>query len=174
MINSIVRDAMQFLESLKKNKMLSKSEILICFEAARNHVIDGAVTVDFEGRKRKVKTTRELIEFEFSWIIAEFTVAKELGLYYDPADFNKFRNRADLGDNIEVRWTPYTAGHLIIELNDRRDDYAVLVTGQDYVIRGYMPIREAMSDVYWKTTNYWIPQSHLSPIDELRMVLSNG
>ena len=97
-----------------------------------------------------------------------------MGLYYDPADFNKFRNRADLGDNIEVRWTPYTAGHLIIELNDRRDDYAVLVTGQDYVIRGYMPIREAMSDVYWKTTNYWIPQSHLSPVDELRMVLSNG
>ena len=111
---------MQFLESLKKNKMLSKAELLICFEAARNHVIDGAVTVDFEGRKRKVKTTRELIEFEFSWIIAEFTVAKELGLDYDPADFNKFRNRADLGDNIEVRWTPYTAGHLIIELNDRR------------------------------------------------------
>lgn len=174
MINSIAQDAMQSLDLLVKNKRLSSKELLACFEAARNHVINKAVTVDFEGRKRKVKTIDELIEFEFTWIIAEFTVAKELGLNYDPADFKKFRNRADLGDNIEVRWTPYTAGHLIIELNDRRQDYAVLVTGQDYQIRGYMPIREAMSDVYWKTTNFWIPQADLGHIERLKAVLFHG
>jgi branched-chain amino acid transport system permease protein len=62
-------------------------------------------------------------------IVAEILVARFLGFVnFDPRA-SKFKETADVGSNIEVRWTRYDTGQLIVYENDRVTDVAVLVTG---------------------------------------------
>ena len=78
----------------------------------------------------------------------------------------------NVGNAIEVRWTKYVTGQLIIHEYDRPNDIAVLVTGQapHYFIAGWIPIAIAQRAKYRhsKQPNWWVTQINLQPIENLR------
>ena len=105
-------------------------------------------------------------------IAAEVVVARYFGLSYS-IDNDNFKINADVGKGLEVRWTRYDAGQLIVYPNDRDDDVAILVTGRSgkgFVIAGWMPVKVARKSRYKHGTqdSWWIPQDRLFSIDELR------
>lgn len=105
-------------------------------------------------------------------ICAEMVVAKYFGLTsFDPAD-SEFKKTADVGSRIEVKWTKYDAGALIIGDSDRNTDIAVLVTGTSptYVIKGWIPVVVAKNQ-RWRRRDqptFWVEQYNLHPIENLR------
>lgn len=102
---------------------------------------------------------------------AEWAVADYFGLPYDPM-IATYKDKADVGNGIEVKWTRYESGHLIIYPPDRNTDVAVLVTGKhpDYVIAGWIPVSMAKRDRYKKSNqdSWWIAPANLQPIENLR------
>lgn len=105
---------------------------------------------------------------------AEMAVAKHFDIYWDGS--NGTYKLPDLSGLMQVRWTPYTTGKLIVRPVD--DDYCkyVLVTGScpNYVIRGYMQGVVA-KNAKWldnfgdsgRPETYAIPQSELYDIKEI-------
>jgi len=105
-------------------------------------------------------------------LAAEVIVARYFALPYS-IDDSCFKRAADVGSGLEVRWTRYEAGQLIVYPNDREDDVAILVTGRSgkgFVIAGWMPVKVARKSRYkhGSQESWWIPQDRLSPIEELR------
>lgn len=102
---------------------------------------------------------------------SEWAVAKYLGLPYDPFTCN-LKSKADVGNGIEVKWTKYDQGQLIVHEYDRQQDIAILVTGQSptYRIAGWIPIAMAQKPRYKhsKQPNWWVTQINLQPIENLR------
>jgi hypothetical protein len=104
-------------------------------------------------------------------IAAEMVVASYFGLKYDPyADTMK--TQADVGTNIEVKWTRYENGHLIIYPNDRQMDVAVLVVGKSpkYYLKGWLPVAMAKRDRFKHRdqNSWWIPSGHLQPMENFK------
>ena len=105
-------------------------------------------------------------------ICAEMVVAKYFGITnFDPAD-SQFKKTADVGSRIEVKWTKYDAGALIIGDSDRNSDIAVLVTGTSptYSIKGWIPVVVAKNQ-RWRRRDqptFWVEQYNLHPIENLR------
>jgi hypothetical protein len=101
-------------------------------------------------------------------LAAEWAVAKYFGIPYTPDD-NKGKERADVGNGLEVKWTKYADGHLIVYPTDRITDVAILVTGKhpDYYIAGWIPIAMAKRDRYKKSDqdSWWIGVNSLQPIE---------
>jgi hypothetical protein len=101
-------------------------------------------------------------------------VAKHFDIYWDGS--NGTYKVPDLSGLMQVRWTPYATGKLIVRPAD--DDYCkyVLVTGScpNYVIRGYMQgvvaknpkWLDSLGDVDRPQT-YAIPQSELYDIKDI-------
>ena len=105
-------------------------------------------------------------------IAAEIVVAKYFGIEgFDPAD-SKFKETADVGAGLEVKWTKYDTGQLIVYETDRNSDVAVLVTGTSptYVIRGWIPVVIAKRDRYKHRNQptWWVTQPNLQPIENLQ------
>lgn len=104
-------------------------------------------------------------------IVAEILVARYFGLKdFDPRD-SKFKQTADVGSGIEVKWTRYDSGQLIIYPSDRNTDIAVLVTGSspNYMIRGWIPVAIAKRDRFKHShqPTWWVTQINLQPIENL-------
>ena len=101
---------------------------------------------------------------------AEMVVARYFSLDYDVNVSNGKRN-ADVGKGIEVKWTSYINGSLIIYPNDREDDVAVLVVGRspDYYIAGWLPVKMAMQKQFKNSQqeSWWVGQASLNPIGDL-------
>jgi hypothetical protein len=101
---------------------------------------------------------------------AEMVVARYFGLDYDVNVSNGKRN-ADVGKGIEVKWTSYINGSLIIYPNDRVDDIAVLVVNRspDYWRVGWLPVTDAMQKHFKNTSqdSWWVNQDSLNPIGDL-------
>jgi hypothetical protein len=101
---------------------------------------------------------------------AEMVVARYFGLDYDITINNGKRN-ADVGKGLEVKWTSYINGSLIIYPNDREDDVAVLVVGRspEYYIVGWLPVKMAKQKHFKNSQqdSYWIGQDSLNPIEDL-------
>jgi hypothetical protein len=105
-------------------------------------------------------------------ICAEMVVAKYFGLTnFDPAD-SQFKKTADVGSRIEVKWTKYDSGSLIIYDSDRNTDIAILVTGKspNYVLKGWIPVTIAKNQKWRRRDQptYWVEQYNLHPIENLR------
>jgi len=102
---------------------------------------------------------------------SEWVVAKYFNLPFDPYE-NKWKVKADVGNAIEVKWTKYDMGQLVIHEYDRPTDIAVLVTGKapHYYIAGWIPIAMAQRPKYRhsKQPNWWVSQINLQPIENLR------
>lgn len=102
---------------------------------------------------------------------SEWVVAKYFNLPFDPYE-NKWKVKADVGNAIEVKWTKYDMGQLVIHEYDRPTDIAVLVTGKapHYYIAGWIPVAMAQRPKYRhsKQPNWWVSQINLQPIENLR------
>jgi len=103
-------------------------------------------------------------------LASEVVVAQMLEIDYD-LSLNTFKQFADVGTNIEVRWSKYDAGHLIVYPRDRDGDIAILVTGKSptYRIAGWLPVLIAKSRRYKHSSqdSWWIDQKNLQPMENL-------
>lgn len=101
---------------------------------------------------------------------AEMVVARYFGLDYD-INVNNGKRNADVGKGIEVKWTSYINGSLIIYPNDRVDDVAILVVGRspEYFIVGWLPVKNAMQKHLKNSSqdSWWVNQDSLNPIGDL-------
>ena len=101
---------------------------------------------------------------------AEMIVARYFGLDYD-INLSNGKRGADVGQGLEVRWTSYVGGNLIVYPNDRDTDIAVLVVGKSpvYHIAGWLPVAFAKRKRFKnpRQDSWWIDQGNLNPIDTL-------
>ena len=100
---------------------------------------------------------------------AEMVVARYFGLDYD-INVSKGKREADVGKGLEVKWTSYKDGHLLLSDRDRDSDIAVLVTGKSpvYYLAGWIPIKAAKRPTRKRSDGaYWINQSDLNPMADL-------
>ena len=102
---------------------------------------------------------------------SEMAVAAYFGIPNFEPTVNTFKLKADLGGGIEIKWTKWEGGHLIIKPSDRDEDVAILVTGAspNYELRGWMPIKRAKTGRYASREgdSWWVPQADLYPLDDL-------
>ena len=106
-------------------------------------------------------------------VAAEWAVAKYYNLPFNPAQSNNhFKQKADVGNALEVKWTKYTDGSLIIYESDRVSDIAVLVVGKSptFVIKGWIPVAMAQRERYRHSSQptWWVSQNNLQPIETLK------
>ena len=101
---------------------------------------------------------------------AEMIVARYFGLDYD-INLSNGKRGADVGQGLEVRWTSYVSGNLIVYPNDRETDIAVLVVGKSpvYHIAGWLPVAFARRKRFKnpRQDSWWVDQANLNPIDTL-------
>jgi len=108
-------------------------------------------------------------------VAAEIAVARYFNLHdFEPKN-GTFKNKADVGQNIEVRYSEHDYGSLIIRRSDRDTDYAVLVTGSftHLYLRGWHDVATGQCQDYVvddRPECWWIPQSKLLPMDQLHMI----
>lgn len=130
-------------------------------------------TGDNHARRKSLNSNYHSFIAELSESVAsEMVVAKWLGLVDFEPTVNGFKNQADVGSQIEVKWTRWHDGHLIINHYDRDTDIAFLVTGQSpiYLIVGWTPIKASKVPQHWVNAenNWWVPQKELRPMDTLK------
>ena len=117
----------------------------------------------------KLNNHEQVTEYSES-LGAEMIVARYFGLDYDIND-SKGKRRADVGQGLEVRWTSYGGGNLIVYPNDRDDDVAVLVVGKSptYYIVGWLPVAFAKRKRFKnpRQDSWWVDQGNLNPIENL-------
>jgi hypothetical protein len=101
---------------------------------------------------------------------SEIAVARYFGLFDFMPTHNTFKRQADVAQRIEVKWTRWKDGHLVVHKSDRDTDIAVLVVGQspDYYLAGWLPVESAKSKRYWVESerNWWVGQSNLNPMED--------
>ena len=107
---------------------------------------------------------------------AQIAVALHFGLTSYTPDPGIDDTKADVGNNIEVKWTHHSNGHLIVQncyrAPERMKDVAILVIGKSpvYYLVGWMPVAMAMQPRYltaWDN-NYWVPQANLFEMKYLK------
>lgn len=100
---------------------------------------------------------------------AELAVAKALKMYYSggPGPFKA----ADVGDNIQVRWTANSGYSLIVRPDDNPEHFYFLVTGNaPYMeIKGWILGHDARDSRYQRSPNgrppaWFVPQDALSDV----------
>jgi len=127
---------------------------------------------DHPGRFNKAISLHEFILENAEAVAAEIAVAQYFGLRNFMPTLNTFKNQADVGARLEVKWTKYDNGSLIINKTDRDQDVAVLVCGRSpvYLIAGWIPVKMARVPRFHHRLqdNYWITQRDLFPITDLR------
>ena len=127
---------------------------------------------DHPGRFNKAISIHEFILENAEAVAAEIAVAQYFGLKDFKPTLNTFKNEADIGSRLEVKWTKYDNGSLIINKTDRQQDVAVLVTGRSpvYQIAGWIPVSMARQAIFHHRLqdNYWVTQRDLFPITDLR------
>ncbi len=103
--------------------------------------------------------------------LAELAVAKGLGLYWAGivGDFKA----PDVGP-LQVRYTDRPTGHLLLHDSDKDADLCVFVIGGfgKYKLVGWCQIGAVKRPEFWKDPTgsrpcYFVPQSALSPMEEL-------
>ena len=99
--------------------------------------------------------------------MAELAFCKNYGLYW--GGVGQISGSDVYGTNIEIRWTPYPSGKLIVQLNDKDDHIFWLLTGKfgQYTIHGFMLGEAAKQEKWWPGPKpdrpaYFVPQNELS------------
>jgi hypothetical protein len=149
---------------------LTANEMCVCMVAAVKITSDKGDLLESKGHYNETSFMTYLAELAES-IGSEWAVAKYFGLPFDPFE-DKGKVKADVGAAIEVRWTKYELGQLIVYEYDRPNDIAVLVTGTapNYYIAGWIPVTMAQKPRYRhsKQPTWWVTQINLQPIENLR------
>jgi hypothetical protein len=103
---------------------------------------------------------------------AEIAAARFFGIEGFKLEINKFKERADLGNRIEIKHTKWLDGHLILRERDRLQDLAVLVVGESptYYVKGWIPIRAAKTSRFKhdKDGSWWVSQINLNSMENLK------
>ena len=115
------------------------------------------------------------IETQIMSVAAEIAVARYFNLHSFQPRNGTFKDEADVGENVEVRYTELQCGDLIIRPRDRNTDYAVLVTGSftKLYLMGWHDVATAKRQAYVKDYApgcWWVPQSELLPMNQLHMI----
>ena len=96
-------------------------------------------------------------------------VAKFLGINDFEPTINTFKTSADVASKVEVKWTKWQDGHMVIHPSDRNTDIAILVVGKspEYYLVGWIPVAHAKVSQYWVTSeqNWWVGQRNLRPME---------
>lgn len=151
--------------------ILDYKEQIRSVEVALQRIKEYGHVADHETRYDKQLNFPEYVAQVAESIGAEIAVAKYFGLIgFDPS-MSKFKSTADVGSAIEVKWTRYDGGSLIVYDGDRNSDVAVLVVGKcpKYRIAGWIPVSIAKKDRYrhHSQPTWWVGQNNLQPIENL-------
>jgi hypothetical protein len=100
--------------------------------------------------------------------MAEMAFCKHYGLYW--GGVGEIFTPDVHGTNIEVRWTHYPSGKLIVQRDDKDDHIYWLLTGRfgRYFIHGFMLGADAKQEQWWPGPKpeqhpaYFVPQNALS------------
>ena len=134
-------------------------------------VLARASRPDHAGRFNKAISLHEFIAEHAEAVASEMAVAQYFGIRNFRATLNTYKGQADVGSRIEVKWTKYENGSLIVNATDRAQDVAILVTGHNpYRLAGWIPIAMARQPRHLnaKQGNFWVTQDDLFPIENLR------
>ena len=125
---------------------------------------------DHPSRRDKSINYHEFIGQLSEAVGAEMAVARYFKLTDFKPTYDTFKNEADVGRSIEVKWTKWVDGHMVIHQSDRMNDVAVLVTGKSptYQLAGWLPVAMAKSKRNWRVQdkNWWVGQKDLLPIED--------
>jgi len=139
-------------------------------QAATDKILQGSGVMGSQPRYNLALNTHEQVSELAESITAELIVARYFGLDYD-ARQNNGKHHADVGQGLEIKWTKYESGHLIIYPNDRDSDVAIMVVGKSptYRIAGWIPVQFAKRAKYKHRSqdSWWIEQHNLFPIEDL-------
>lgn len=133
--------------------------------------------------KRNYQHDREAMSFpdfvalQSQSVGAEVAVSKYFRQPYDYGNRN-YKDKADVGHKIEVKWTKWKDGSLILTNNDRKEDIAILVTGSmpTFYVIGWIPIVMAQRNKQQRSDgSWWISQRDLHPMaDFSRSIYANN
>jgi hypothetical protein len=117
----------------------------------------------------------QFIDRQVAAVAAEIAVAEYLGLSDFVPQNDVYKDKADVGTNIEVKYTHLMTGNLLIRKRDRDADYGVLVIGdmQAFYIVGWIPVKEAKTEQYGRhhlPGCYLVPKADLRPMSALEMI----
>jgi len=146
---------------------LERKDELTCAAIAFRREAESPTKVD---RSVQKVTFHESIYRNAEAIGSEMAVAVYFGIPNFEPTVNTFKMKADVGRSVEIKWTRYQHGHLIIKPSDRDEDVAILVTGASphYELRGWMSIKRAKTNRYLTLDgSWWVPQLDLLPLDDL-------
>lgn len=95
---------------------------------------------------------------------------------------NLYPKPPDVGDNIDVKWTKYTNGHLILHESDLSDRVFVLVRGKppEMEIRGWVIGEVAKKERFQNhlkarsSKDYWFPARRLEHMSALQEILEES
>lgn len=109
---------------------------------------------------------------------AEAVVAKYLNLFWSPGGV---RANADVGDQVQVRWSPRPNGRLILHNEDKDDQPFVLVTGEVpyFTIVGWIYGRTGKDKRFWNDPGtgrpaYFVGQDYLADMMKLKVIVHNA
>lgn len=126
-------------------------------------------TANHNSRKNKHLNYHDYITQLSEAVGSEISVAKFLGLSDWKPTINTFKSKADVASNIEVKWTKWQEGHMVIHPSDRNTDIAILVVGKspEYYLVGWIPVAQAKVSQFWVSSeqNWWVGQRHLRPME---------
>lgn len=121
----------------------------------------------------------ELINKDLMSVMSELAVAKCFNIAYTyPCLYQK--GRSDLSNGVEVRATLHKQGNLIIQSYDKPAPYVLTtidLVNNTVLIVGWRDLVDCRLDKYWRTKpavrkdSYWVPQSDLLPISDLKQKL---
>jgi hypothetical protein len=137
-------------------------------------VIRNADPKDASNFGQSYSNWHELVWQEAESCGAEMAVANFFGDYAYAPQVDNAHDTADVGENIEVKWTKHANGHLILQNRGagRPNDVAILVTGLSpvYILMGWMPVHMAKQAKYKHPyqNNYWVPRSNLFEMQYLK------
>lgn len=142
-----------------------------CHVVAMKRLYETNVTPSNASHYDKSVNYHDMISQHAEAIGAEMAVANYFNFVnFDPSK-SLFKETADVSHNLEVKWTKYENGQLIIYPNDRNTDIAILVTGKSpvYTIAGWIPVAVAKKPKYKHSSQdtWWITQINLQPIENL-------
>ena len=116
----------------------------------------------------------ERVSEEITGAAGEVAVAKWRGRFFIPS-INTFHRVPDCMENVEVRSTTRSDGHLIVRDNDdpgRR--YVLAVVSTDVTLAGWVNGSEAQRQEWRRASQrsdrqaWWVPQNKLRSMEELR------
>lgn len=129
-----------------------------------------------DGRKNKYDMPHLGWSQDIEGALSELALCKLKGWSWS-ASVNSFKEKADIGDHIEVRWTDQIEeGKLIVRPDDVFDRLFVLVIGlaPAYRVWGFLQGHAARRREWWWAPNgrppaWFVPREYLISIDHLTL-----